>query len=376
MEVTLMPFGSLLAALEGNRDPRRPQGQRYSLSHLLLFSVLAVLAGATSYQKIITFIAVQRDRLNTAFGAGLRRAPAVNTLRRLFLALERDDLEAAFRRHADELNGTVQVTGKRTIALDGKARRGSFDHLNDRAAAHVLSAFASDAALILAHQEVAGAPGEIPAVPTLITELGVSGVLFTADALHCQKDSFTRAAETDNGLLVQVKQNQPTLHETLAKLCAEHHPFDSHETVDRRRHGRQEHRLVEVFDTAGQLDTEWQPLIACVARVSRLTFEKDTRSGLWPSREEIGCYACQIRLDAETLARAVRSHWGIENQDHYVRDVILGEDDSRIRQKPGAMARIRSAALNILRANGIQNVSQALYINALNFDRLLALGSS
>src|SRR3954463_2090772 len=124
MEVALMPFGSLLAALEGIHDPRRPQGQRYSLSHLLLF---AVLAGATSYQKIITFIAVQRDRLNTAFGACLRRAPAVNTLRRL---LERDDLEAAFRRHADELNGTVQVTGKRTIALDGKALRGSFDHLN------------------------------------------------------------------------------------------------------------------------------------------------------------------------------------------------------------------------------------------------------
>jgi hypothetical protein len=230
MEVALMPFGPLLAALEGIHDPRRPQGQRYSLSHLLLFSVLAVLAGATSYQKIITFIAVQRDHLNAAFGAGLRRAPAVNTLRRLFLTLDQDDLEGAFRRHARELNGTVEVTGKRTIALDGKTLRGSFDHLNDRKAAHVLSAFASDAALILAHQEVAGAPGEIPAVPTLMEDLGLTGVLFTADALHCQKDSFTRAAETDNGLLVQVKQNQPTLHETLARLCAEHHPFDRHET--------------------------------------------------------------------------------------------------------------------------------------------------
>ena len=84
-------------------------------------------------------------------------------------------------------------------------------------------------------------------------------------------------------------------------------------------------------------------------RVSRLTFETDTRTGLWPSREEIGYYACQIRLDAD--ARAVRSHWGIENRDHYVRDV--GEDNSRIRQRPGAMARIRSTALNILRAKGI-----------------------
>jgi len=99
------PDAVWFAACRARRDPRRPQGQRYSLSHLLLFSVLAVLAGATSYQKIITFIAVQRDRLNAAFGACLRRAPAVNTLRRLFLALERDDLEAAFRRHADALNG-------------------------------------------------------------------------------------------------------------------------------------------------------------------------------------------------------------------------------------------------------------------------------
>src|SRR3954469_223510 len=376
MEAALMPFGLLLAALEGIHDPRRPQGQRYSLSHLLLFSVLAVLAGATSYQKIITFIAVQRDRLNATFGAGLRRAPAVNTLRSLFLTLDQDDLEGAFRRHADALNGTVRVTGKRTIALDGKALRGSFDHLNDQQAAHVLSAFASDAALILAHLEVAGSPGEIPAVPTLMKQLSLTDVLFTADALHCQKDAFTRAAETGNALLVQVKQNQPTLHDRLAGLCARQQPLDSQETVDRRRHGRQEHRLVEVFDTAGQLDPEWQPLIACVVRVSRLTFEKDPRSGLWPSREEIGYYACQIRLDANTLARAVRSHWGIENRDHYVRDVTLGEDDSRIRQSPGAMARIRSAALNILRAKGIQNVSQALYVNALNFDQLLALGSS
>ena len=144
-----MPFASLLTALAEVPDPRRAQGQRYSMRYLLLFSVLATLAGATSYQKIITFIAVQRDRLNTAFGADFRRAPVVNTLRSLFLALDRDDLEGAFRRHARELNGAVRVTGKRTIALDGKTLRGSFDHLNDRAAAHVLSAFASDATQLI-----------------------------------------------------------------------------------------------------------------------------------------------------------------------------------------------------------------------------------
>ena len=94
-----MPFAVLLAALTEVPDPRRAQGQRYSMQHLLLFSVLATLAGATSYQKVIAFIALQRERLNSVFGVCFRRAPAVNTLRHLFLALDRDDLEAAFRRY-------------------------------------------------------------------------------------------------------------------------------------------------------------------------------------------------------------------------------------------------------------------------------------
>jgi hypothetical protein len=186
-EATMVPFACLLAALEEIPDPRRRQGRRYPMAPLVLFSVLATLAGATSYQSIITFIDIQRERLNAAFGACLRRAPAVNTLRNLFLALDPDTLEAAFRRHAQHLSAAAVPDGRRTIALDGKTLRGSFDHLNDQTAAHVLSAFASDAALILAHQEIAGSPDEIPAVPTLIAELGLTGVLFTVDALHCQK---------------------------------------------------------------------------------------------------------------------------------------------------------------------------------------------
>src|SRR3954449_7920356 len=76
-----VPFAGLLATLEGIADPRRRQGRCYPLAHLLLFSVLAVLAGATSYRGIPTFIGVHRERLNAVFGARFRRAPAVNTPR-------------------------------------------------------------------------------------------------------------------------------------------------------------------------------------------------------------------------------------------------------------------------------------------------------
>ena len=99
----MVPFAGLLAALEPIPDPRRRQGRRYPLAHLLLFSVLAVLAGVTSYRGILVFITVHRERLNAVFGTTLRRAPAVNTLRALLQALDPAALEAAFRQHAQAL---------------------------------------------------------------------------------------------------------------------------------------------------------------------------------------------------------------------------------------------------------------------------------
>ena len=202
----MAPFAPLFAALSTVRDPRRAQGQRYTLPHLLLFSVLAVLTGATSYRRIRLFMGVHRERLNTAFGACFRRAPAINTLRNLFHALDPADLEAAFRRHAEPLGSAAVPPGRQVIALEGKTLRGSFDHLDDQAAVQVLSAFASEAALILAHQEITDGD-EIAAAQALIEQLGLRGVLFTADALHCQKN--LRHRRGDRQRAVGAGERQP-----------------------------------------------------------------------------------------------------------------------------------------------------------------------
>src|SRR4051794_21602319 len=202
----MVPFADLLAALEGIPDPRRRQGRRYPLAPLLLFSVLAVLAGATSYRRILTFISVHRERLNATFGSRIRRAPAVNTPRALLHALDPAELEAAFRRHAQHLGDVITAPGRRVVALDGKTLRGSFDHPDDRAAAQVLSAFAGEDALILAHQEIAGGD-EVAAAQALVRQLGLRGVLFTADALHCQKN--VRLRDRDRQRAAGAGEGQP-----------------------------------------------------------------------------------------------------------------------------------------------------------------------
>ena len=110
------------------------------------------------------------------------------------------------------------------------------------------------------------------------------------------------------------------MHEAVASLCAGRDPVDRHEAADRGRHGRQEHRRVEVFEVADRLPPEWEGMIACAARVSRLSWCKDTRTGLWAARREVAYHVSQVRLDAEGFGRAVRAHWGIENRSHHVHD--------------------------------------------------------
>ena len=190
----------------------------------------------------------------------------------------------------------------------------------------------------------------------------------------------TAATDSGNALLAQVKANQPSLLATLQNIAAEQSPADRFESVDPKSHGRHETRLVETFDVQGKLDAEWDGLIVQAARVSRLTWYKDTRSGFWNATEEVSFYACQIALGAEAFGQAVRNHWGIENRSHYVRDVTFGEDRSRTRIKPVHFVRFRSFAinillnilLNILRANGVENIARELYVNALNFNNVLA----
>ena len=99
-------------------------------------------------------------------------------------------VEVAFRRHAALLQAARATPGQGSIALDGKTLRGSFDKFRDRGAAQVLSAFATDTALVLAHLDIAEKSNEIPAAQALLAELGLApGAIVTLDALHCQKNT-------------------------------------------------------------------------------------------------------------------------------------------------------------------------------------------
>ena len=169
------------------KDHRRKQGVRYQQGHILLFSILAILSGATSYRKIHQFIVSHYDDLNEYFELNWKRMPAYTTIRDIIQGTNSEALESSFRNYSGKLG--EQGDKRRFIGYDGKVLRCSFDDFYDQKAIQILSAFASNENIILAHEEIADKTNEIPTAQYLIEKLGLTGCVFTFDALHCQKNA-------------------------------------------------------------------------------------------------------------------------------------------------------------------------------------------
>jgi len=351
------------------KDHRRKQGKRYELEHILLFSILAILSGATSYRKIHKFIVAHYDTLDDIFELDWDRMPAHTTIRDIIQGTSGQELEQSFRQYSEQL---AQSEGqKQFIGCDGKVLRGSFDHFKDHKAVQILSAFVTNSRLILAHEEIATKTNEIPMAQALMEKLGLSGYIFTCDALHCQQKTLETAKATHNDVIVQVKSNQKRLLNDCQTLAETTTPAEIYQEPVTKTRNRIESRRVEIFIAPTLTDEQKWALVKVVVKVERCRYLFETKTKTWKNSAETAFYISTIVLSAQEFCQAIRQHWGVENSNHYVRDVTLGEDKSRIRTNPHIFAKLRSFALNILRKNKVENVSLELFDNSLNLDNVL-----
>lgn len=335
----------------------------------MLFSVLAILSGGSSYRKIAAFIYHHYDLLDDHFGLNWKRCPAYTTIRDIIQGTSASELEKCFRAYSAYL--VEGEANQRFIAADGKVLRGSFDHFEDQKAIQILSVFLSDSHLILAHETIATKTNEIPVVQQLMTELGLSGYIFTLDALHCQQKTLQMAKQTGHDVIVQVKNNQPTLLADCQTMSQTTLCHDVYQEPSTKLRNRIEKRTVSVYCFPQLTHQQKWHEVKAVIKVQRYRRVFDTKTKTWTSSDEVAFYISTLVLSAQEFGHAIRNHWGIENRNHYVRDVTLGEDKSRIRTNPHILAKLRSFALNILRKNKVQNVSLELFTNCMNIENVL-----
>lgn len=185
------------------------------------------------------------------------------------------------------------------------------------------------------------------------------------------KKTLLTAQKKGNHVIVQVKNNQKTLLRDCQRNAATRTPQEVFQEPWTKARNRLERRRVELFFYPLLTDCLDWGTVKVIIQVTRLRRQWLPKTETWHNSDEVSYYISTTVLSAASFGAAIRNHWGTENRNHYVRDVTLGEDASRIRINPHIFATLRSFALNILRKNQVENVSTEIYDNCMQLERVL-----
>lgn len=332
-------------------DPRIERTKRHRLLDIVTIALCAVLAGAESWVEVEAWGRVKLPWLRTWLDLP-NGVPSHDTFGRVFARLDPAQLEAGLLRWARELAAGSGAAGG-VVAIDGKTVRAA--RQPGERAAHLLSAWASANRLVLAQEAVAPDGNEITAIPALLAQLDLTDQVVTIDAIGCQPAIAKQIVQAGGDYVLALKENRPELLRNAADSFALAAPAIGSRTID-KGHGRIEVRTCRTIADPALLawldpDGAW-PKLGCLVEVSgeRRTAGEPTTHTRY--------YLSSLPGDARALARAVRSHWGIENEVHWVLDVAFREDESRARVGHSAanLAVIRRLALNLLRADPTRKI--------------------
>jgi predicted transposase YbfD/YdcC len=338
-------------------DPRK-KNITHRLIDVLTIALFAITCGAEDWVTVHLYAKSKLDWLES-FLELPNGIPSHDTFSRIFARLDPDALESCFR---NWMAAVVDLSGGKLVAIDGKSLRRSFAHGWDKSGmAHMVSAFCESNKLVFAQEKTDGKGHELQAIDKLLSMLDLQGAVVSIDAIGTQKQVAANIIKAEANYILQVKDNQPTLHAKVAGAMDDA-ILDKFKGLNCDRfeetdggHGRIEQRKLWVcWDTRellGDLAGEWPGLRALIA-VER-TRQSTGKTGVAKISTERHYYISSLdrRTKAKRLAGYVRGHWSVENNLHWQLDVSFREDERRNRKGHGAenLSRMCRAALNMLK---------------------------
>ena len=349
-----------LKAFDVIEDPRTGGNTKHHFGEVLFISVVGLLCGMNTCADIEDFAHLQRDWFNKWLELP-NGIPRSQTFSNIFAIIDSDKFAQCLILHLSSLSPQL---ASQVIALDGKTLRGS-KRFNEEAA-HVVSAWAAEEGLTLAREFVTDKSNEITAIPRLLELIDLEGHTVTIDAMGTQVEIAQAIIDRGGDYILALKGNQGNLH----KEVIDHIDFSLRQldlktakgwtstSEVEKEHGRLTTRSLIASSSLDTLDSElcsrWAGLASIIV-VENQTIDMASGKKRKPERRY---YISSLKEPAEELLKKIRLHWSIENQCHWVLDVVFREDHNQTTGNAAKnLSTLRSVVLNILKSDKSLKVS-------------------
>lgn len=342
-------------------DPRVERCKKYNLESILFIALSGMLCGADSFIEIADLADANQEWLKKYIDLP-NGVPSHDTICRVFSLIDKNKFCECFAAWTQSLR---KQQSDDVIAIDGKSLCGAYGE-SLKGMAHMLHAWSIENGLCIAQQAVRDKSNEITALKPLLEMLDLKGCIVTTDAIHSHKKTATLISEKEGNYALPIKDNEKNFKEEIETLFVdafknEFKGFDGDyfETLE-KEHGRIEERKYWVLDAADLPSAmEWPNLKAIgLCQRERTLKGKTTLEKVY--------YAMSFEADAKKFAKVARNHWQVENNLHWVLDVVFEEDKQKYKDKTMAqnLSCLRKVALNLLKKDSRKSSLQAKRLRA------------
>ena len=302
------------------KDPRIDRCKDHLLADIIFVTVAAVICGAETWNDIENYGKTKEDWLRKYLKLP-NGIPSHDTFNRLFTLLDPKELESSFLKWVKSI---AKITKGEVVSIDGKTIRGSKDK-EGKSFVHMVSAWANTNKLVLGQVKVDDKSNEITAIPKLLQVLELNGCIVTIDAMGTQTNIADKIIEKGADYILSVKGNQGLLQKGVLDTIRFEKPDEQHQAKD-FGHGRIETRTCSVYSKLSHIENpgRWKRL-RTIVKIEATRIIKSTGK----EEKEERLYITSLEPDAKKIEAAVRSHWGVENELHWILDVSFGEDKSQ-----------------------------------------------